>query len=142
MIDVKVAEFLERFLPAVARQERADVLGLGMVSTHVHLLVRLHPTTRIPHLIQKLKGGSATISTAEGFTHPNWPLRWAKGYSLSSVSERALPIVHEYVLNQPAHHPRERIEGWIPESKDLSPMLARAERNQRGSRREGDIGVT
>lgn len=114
LIDSRLAEFLERFLPAIAHQERASVLGLGIVSTHVHLLVRVHPTTSIPRFLARLKGGSASLAAAEGHAHVNRPLRWARGYSVSSVSERALPIVYEYVEEQPRHHPDEAIEGWVP----------------------------
>jgi REP element-mobilizing transposase RayT len=48
LLDARMARFLWRFLRDVARQERAVVLGLGLVRTHVHLLLRLHPTTRCP----------------------------------------------------------------------------------------------
>src|SRR5207249_6125281 len=36
-----------------------------MVRTHVHLVVRLHPTTRLDRLLQRLKGGSAAIAGKE-----------------------------------------------------------------------------
>jgi len=46
-IDARVATFLARYLPAVARQERAGVHALGIVRSHVHLLLQLHPTTAV-----------------------------------------------------------------------------------------------
>jgi len=51
VIDLAVPRFLARFLPAVSRQERAGVHALGMVQTHVHLLLQLHPTTNISRLL-------------------------------------------------------------------------------------------
>lgn len=114
LIDAGVARLLERFLPAVARQERAQVLALGLVTTHVHLLLRLHPTTSVPRLLARLKGGSSSVSATEGHAHVNRPFRWARGYSIASVSERALPIVQEYVLQQVRHHPDQRIPDWEP----------------------------
>lgn len=110
-IDLSVARFLARFLPAVARQERAGVRALGIVSTHVHLLLQLHPTTSIPRLLQRLKGGSSVLANREGHAGTR-PLRWAKGYGIASVSSRALDAVRAYVLQQAAHHPREAITGW------------------------------
>ncbi|HMA44008.1 MAG TPA: IS200/IS605 family transposase [Gemmatimonadales bacterium] len=110
-IDLGVARFLERFLAAVARQERAGVHALGMVQTHVHLLLQLHPTTSIPRLLQRLKGGSSVLANREGHATQR-PLRWAKGYSIASVSPRALEAVRAYVLSQPSHHPSEVIPGW------------------------------
>jgi len=52
-------------------------------------------------------------------------VRWAKGYNIDSVSLRALEAVASYVRDQPAHHPREKIVGWIapsllPESEQMS----------------------
>lgn len=109
-IDASVAQFLSRFLPAVARQERAGLHALGLVRTHVHLLLQLHPTTNISRLLQRLKGGSSVLANREG--HAARPLRWAKGYNIESVSPRALHAAQAYVLAQPKHHPREAIPGW------------------------------
>lgn len=108
LIDAPLAEFLERFLPSVARQERAVPIALGIVSTHLHMLLRLHPTIGIPRLVQRLKGGSAAMAGREG----HGTLRWAKGYSLDSVSHRAVAAVQIYVLEQARHHPDEAIRGY------------------------------
>ena len=110
-IDAAVARFLSRFLSVVARQERAGLHAMGMVRTHVHLLLQLHPTTNISRLLQRLKGGSSVLANREGHAAAR-PLRWARGYNIESVSPRALEAARAYVLQQPAHHPREAILGW------------------------------
>lgn len=122
-IDLPVAQFLGRFLPAVARQERAGVHALGIVSTHVHLLLQLHPTTSIPRLLQRLKGGSSVLANREGHATTR-PLRWAKGYGIASVSPRALEAVRAYVMRQAAHHPGEAIPGWEPGQSVSSSSFA------------------
>ena len=122
-IDLSVARFLARFLPAVARQERAGVHALGVVSTHVHLLLQLHPTTSIPRLLQRLKGGSSVLANREGHAGTR-PLRWARGYGIVSVSPRALEAVRRYVLGQAVHHPREAIPGWENEQSVEPARLA------------------
>src|SRR5205809_7855841 len=96
LIDAGLAQFLCRFLRGVARQERAHILEIGMVSTHVHLLVRAHPTTDLSRLLQRLKGGSSAVAHKEHRA----PLRWAKGYAIDTVSRRALPVVREYLRGQ------------------------------------------
>jgi REP element-mobilizing transposase RayT len=111
LIDRVHAEFLTRFLPAVARQERAQVLAMGMVTTHVHLLLRVEPVTDISLLLQRLKGGSAVLAARERADASTAPLRWARGYNLESVSLRALPAVVRYVESQAERHPRETIVG-------------------------------
>ena len=112
IIDAGLARFLCRFLRSVARQERARVLEIGMVATHVHLLVRIHPTTNLSRLLQRLKGGSAAIAGKERRSTSGQVLRWAKGYSIHSVSARAVEAVRDYLLGQPTHHPGEAIPDW------------------------------
>jgi len=112
LIDAGLARFLVKFLRGVARQERAHLLELGMVRTHVHLLCRVHPTTDISRLLQRLKGGSAAIAGKEQHSSEGNHLRWAKGYSIRSVGPRNLAIVREYLRQQPARHPTEAIPGW------------------------------
>jgi putative transposase len=104
LISQPVARFLSRFLRAVARQERTEVLAMGMVRTHVHVLARVHPTTSIPRLLQRWKGGSAVIAAREGVVRPRG-LAWAKSYSVTSVGPRQLPAVRDYVANQAQRHP-------------------------------------
>ena len=93
LIDCRLARFLERFLGAVARQERGQLLAIGIVTTHVHLLLRLHPTTSVPRLVQRLKGGSSVLATRDGHCSGEKALRWEKGYNIQSVSETALQRV-------------------------------------------------
>ena len=115
-IDQTIARFLSRYLVAVAHQERAGVHAMGMVQTHVHLLLQLHPTTNISKLLQRMKGGSAAVANREGHTEAARPLRWAKGYSITSVSPGSLLSARAYVLEQAKHHPREAIPDWEPET--------------------------
>jgi putative transposase len=110
-IDQARAAYLWEHLPIIARQERARILELGMVSTHVHLLIRLHPSTVIPRLLQRMKGGTANaINRHERSGAP--ALRWAKGYSLTSVSPHHLEAAATYVRRQPNRHPDDTTPGW------------------------------
>src|SRR5437867_7788935 len=112
LIDAGLAQFLCSFLRAVATQENARILEIGMVRTHVHLLVRTHPTTDLAHLLQRLKGGSAAIAGKERHSTEGNRLRWAKGYSIHSVSPRGVAAAREYLRAQPVHHPDQAIPGW------------------------------
>jgi REP element-mobilizing transposase RayT len=118
---------LWRFLRDIVRQERAVVLALGLVSTHVHLLLRIHPTTSVPRLLQRLKGGSAVIGTRENHARPE-PLRWGKGYSIISVSPTAVESVRDYVRAQHRHHPELAIPGWPPVEPENRIPAARERR--------------
>lgn len=111
-IDAGLARFLCTFLRGVAGQERARILEIGMVRTHMHLLARIHPTTNLTCLLQRLKGGSAAIAGKEQHSTDGNMLRWAKEYSIHSVSPRSVAVVREYLRAQPVHHPDLVIPGW------------------------------
>jgi REP element-mobilizing transposase RayT len=110
----EVAGFLDRVLRAICRQERATILALGMVTTHVHLLVRAHTMTNIPRMLQRLKGGTSVLANRELELPIGRQLRWAQGYAIQTVSPRSLGPVRDYVLNQAGHHPHDAIPGWLP----------------------------
>ena len=117
-----IAEFLERVLRSIAEQERAQVLELGMVTTHLHLLVRAHPMTSIPRLLQRLKGASAALAGRELNLPTDRQLRWAAGCTIQSVSPGQLENVARYVRNQPERHPHDVIPGWSPVRATPEPV--------------------
>ena len=112
LIDAGLARFLCGFLRGVASQEVARILEIGVVRTHVHLLVRIRPMTNVSRLLQRLKGGSAAIAGKERHAAEGTPLKWAKGYSIHSVGMWDLAAVRAYLRAQPLHHPDEVILGW------------------------------
>jgi putative transposase len=117
LIDLDLARFLCRFLRAMARKEKAYILEIGMVQTHVHLLARVHPIKPISSLVKRLKGASSAVAAQESLGKLG-RLYWAKGYSVQSVSERSLDVVRAYLRRQPIHHLEETIVGWegdVPE---------------------------
>jgi putative transposase len=113
LIDAGRAGFLCRFFRAIARKERAYILEIGLVQTHVHLLVRFQPTVNISRLVQRLKALSSTVANRE---HPS-DVRSA-GHSIGqkdaakSVAPAGLETVRDYLRHQPKHHPTEVIPGW------------------------------
>jgi putative transposase len=109
-----IAAFLERVLRSIASQERCLLLELGMVTTHVHLLIRAHPTTTIPRLLQRLKGASSALAAKALSLPVQEQLRWAHGYTIQTVSGSMLEVVRQYVRHQPQRHPHQVIAGWTP----------------------------
>ena len=122
LINLERAGFLCRFLRAMARKERAYVLEIGMVQTHLHVLARVHPTVPISILVKRLKGGSSAVAAREnigGGTH----LYWAKGYSVDSVSQRSLASVRTYLRAQPLKHSDEAIPGWKGDTPEYDALV-------------------
>ena len=121
LIDAGLARFLCKFLRGVATQENAQILEIGMVRTHVHLLARTRPITDLARLLQRLKGGSAAIAGKERHSTEGHRLRWAKGYSIHSLSPRSIAGVRQYLRAQPSHHPEVAIAGWSGDHPEYDP---------------------
>jgi len=112
LLDAGLARFLDRFLRMIAREERAILLEVGMVRTHIHLLLRYHPVTNLTRLLQRLKGASSAVGNRERHSSTGILLRWSKGYSIESVSRRALSEARSYVRDQALQHPAAAIPDW------------------------------
>ena len=121
LIDAGLATFLCRFLRQMAREERAHVLEIGMVTTHVHVLTRAHPMADIARLLQRLKGASSAVAGKERQSSSGTTLKWDKGYAIHSVSARNLGAVRQYLRDQPKHHPDEVIADWGGDVPELDP---------------------
>jgi putative transposase len=114
LIDAPRAEFLAGFLPRLAKTERAMVLHLGIVSSHLPVLIRAHPACAVPRLVMRWKSLSALLTRREQIGEDDRPLRWAGGYSVTTVCPGHLMMVRRYLDDQPRHHPQEAIPGWTP----------------------------
>jgi putative transposase len=124
LITRDAAVFLSRVLRVIASQERTHVLALGIVTTHIHLLVRAHPMTPVPRLLQRLKGVTSALATRELGLPPGRQLRWAPGYTIHTVSPSAVSVVRAYVEEQADRHPGEAIAGWRDENRDADEHSA------------------
>jgi putative transposase len=113
LINLRTATFLTRHLCHVAQEERARVLEIGMVATHLHVLVTMEPMAQLPRLLQRWKGASVYIANRERLAAPA-ELRWADGYTAETFSHRQLERVRAYLRAQSEHHPRDAIPDWHP----------------------------
>src|SRR5436190_21677853 len=59
MIDAATKPSLDQFIRKAATQEGVDVVALGIVQTHVHMIVRTGPRIEFARLLQMIKGGSS-----------------------------------------------------------------------------------
>ncbi len=118
LVTAELATFLCHYLRSVARQERAHVLEVGIATTHLHVLARTDPQTNLSRLVQRFKGGSAHQANVERLGRGADGLRWAKGYTLETVSPRALDAVRQYLRTQPERHPEEAIPDWAGDTPE------------------------
>ena len=81
----------------------AEIVALGGVEDHIHLLLRMPPTHAIADLIGQIKGASSHLATHATNANGDF-FKWQGAYGAFSVSPRALPTVSAYIAHQREHH--------------------------------------
>jgi len=105
----RAEQFLKRFIPAESQRHTAEVITLGLVQDHVHIVLRLPAHFDLPRLVQGLKGASARLANQDESISKTG-LRWDAGYRAVSIGRQQLPVVVAYVRNQARRHPDRKIE--------------------------------
>lgn len=80
---------------------KVEVLAIGGVEDHVHLLVRMPATISLATLMNQVKGASSHLLTHRT---GNDAFRWQGGYGAYSISRQHVPVVKQYVEHQKTHH--------------------------------------
>jgi REP element-mobilizing transposase RayT len=79
-----------------------DVLEIGGMPEHLHILTRLPTTVAIAALVKQAKGASAHLAnhlpSGESF------VKWQKGYGAFTISKQQVERVREYIRRQEEHH--------------------------------------
>jgi REP-associated tyrosine transposase len=91
-----------RSIQSECERMRTELIALGGVDDHVHLLVRLPTSVAMAVLVKQVKGASSHLMN-HGIERP-LGFRWQGSYSAFSVSKRLVPQVRNYILRQEEHH--------------------------------------
>lgn len=78
----------------------AEVIAMGGIEDHVHVLLRFPSRVAISELVRRMKGASSYLATQV----MGQLFRWQGTYGAFTLGERGLDRVRDYVLNQEAHH--------------------------------------
>lgn len=108
LIDGDTARFLCATIRTLAKEHRSHVLEIGMVSTHLHLLIRSEPLADLPKMVGRMKGVTSRVAKRDCIC----PLAWADGYDIETVSPSDEQKIRHYLRAQPFRHPLEAIEDW------------------------------
>jgi REP element-mobilizing transposase RayT len=81
---------------------RAEVLEIGGIQDHVHVLVRFPTTVAVAQLVKQMKGSSShlighRIGCSDEF-------KWQGGYGAFTVSKPGVRQVRDYIRAQREHH--------------------------------------
>ena len=81
---------------------RVDVIAIGGIEDHVHLLIRVPATIAPADLVKRVKGASSHMVNHD--IHAPFYFKWQGAYGAFSVSKRHVPLIRDYVLRQAEHH--------------------------------------
>jgi putative transposase len=84
------------------QKHRCEVLAIGGMEDHMHLLIRFPTTAQISVVVQHAKGASSNLVTQVldrgGF------FKWQGYYGAFTVAKSQVPRVRDYILRQEEHH--------------------------------------
>jgi putative transposase len=65
MVDAATRQFLDEFFRKTAARHESQIIGLAILKTHVHMLVRTPARIDLPRLVQFFKGGSSFAASRQ-----------------------------------------------------------------------------
>lgn len=83
----------------IARNIGIDIIAIGGVANHVHLLMTLPPSRAMANIVRDLKANSSQILRRD-----RRMFRWQDGYAAISVSPSSVKSVVRYIEHQAEHH--------------------------------------
>ncbi len=99
LISSEIEARLYRRIAEIAETERAELLEIGGVADHLHLLLAIRPRHSIASLVKAIKGATSRWLNE---CHP--PFAWQRGYGSFSVSQSQMSSLRRYIQRQPEHH--------------------------------------
>jgi putative transposase len=89
-------------IQAECRATGADLIAIGGIEDHVHVLVRMPRTVSVAYLVKQLKGSSSHLVTHRAAAAE--ALKWQGGYGAFTVSKKDVARVKHYIVRQKEHH--------------------------------------
>ena len=99
------------YIKEICESNHCNVMSIGGIADHVHLLVSLNKNIALSDLIEKIKKSSS--KWIKKLDAPNNQLNqfyWQNGYGAFSVSQSNLKMVVNYIKNQQKHHEKQSFQ--------------------------------
>jgi putative transposase len=93
------------------RKHRCEVIAIGGVEDHVHVLTRFPTTVTIADIVKHAKGASSNLVTHE--VDPGNFFKWQGYYGAFTIAKNQMPRVRHYVLHQEEHHRTDRLSAEL-----------------------------
>ena len=102
LIRLEFERRLYRFIAAVAQEMHCEVIAIGGIEDHIHILLSIPSTVAIAQLVKRMKGASSHFVNHEIL--PEGGFKWQGTYSAFSVSRWDVPKIVNYIQHQREHH--------------------------------------
>ena len=102
LITEEIEREVYRCLEQACLEKKCEVLAVGGMPDHVHLLLLSHNTATAAGLMNHLKGGSSRFVTEK--LRPSQWFAWQANYGCFSISRSHRPRVAAYIQAQKQHH--------------------------------------
>lgn len=96
-VEVRLTEIIYQ----VAEELQCEVIGLEVMSDHVHLLCEVDPQFGIHRFVKRVKGLSSRLLREEFvWLKSRLPSLWTNSYFVATVGGAPLSIIKQYIENQ------------------------------------------
>ena len=111
LITPQVERRLYAAILAKCHELKCEMIALGGVEDHIHLLVRFPTTLAVATLLKEVKGASSHLMTHE--VTPGEFFKWQGAYGAFTVNKDGVKAVADYIHNQKTRHSEQRmVEDW------------------------------
>jgi putative transposase len=111
LITPEIEGALYRAIVAKVHELKCDVIAIGGLVDHAHVLSRFPTTLAVATLVKEIKGSSSHLMTH--VVAPQQFFKWQGAYGAFTVSKSGVEAVADYILRQKTHHAENAlIEDW------------------------------
>ena len=105
LITEEIREHLFAYIFGIAKNLHFEILALGGIANHIHILTAIPPKLALSNAIRDVKANSSRwmSENTPGFS-------WQEGFGAFSVSPSQVEGVKRYIRNQAEHHKKRNFE--------------------------------
>jgi putative transposase len=124
LVTPEIEESVYRCIQQEAVRFKAEVLAIGGMPDHVHLVVAFPTTCSFSEFVQQVKGVSSKF-VKDQLLPPESFFRWQEGYGLFTLSPNHLKNAVPYVENQKQHHSESNLWPQWEDTDEEAPKTNR-----------------
>ena len=95
-------EELYKYITGAVRNQKCELIAIGGMADHVHLLVQIPPKISISSFVQSIKIQSTNWINEKHFCKGKFG--WQEGYGAFTASRSHVLQIKNYIFNQKSHH--------------------------------------